>query len=138
MKQQPNVSLTAGKVRPPGTLKRHGRPSYPQAPGPEYIPENHVTRKPRPHIAEAAISTRIAPMVLAKFGAVELVQLFISVGILPDLSGRCPSCQCGKLTLVECKVQISVFIAMPCLVRFSIRFKFRDFLFGFFVSRFPS
>ena len=96
------VSLTSGVKVEPAHMKRHGRPTLPEARGPAYTdPAFGKRRGANNHIARLPISERIAVVELARMKPVALANALVELGILPNQGGRCSECKAGTVKLVE-------------------------------------
>ena len=96
------VSLTNGMKLDPAHMKRHGRPTLPEAPGPSYTdPALGKRRGANNHIAKLPISERLAVIQLARLKPAELANVLVDLGILPDQSGKCSECKTGTVKLAE-------------------------------------
>ena len=83
-------------------MKRHGRPTLPEAPGPSYTdPALGKRRGANNHIAKLPISERLAVAQLARLKPAELANVLVELGILPDQGGKCSECKEGTVKLVE-------------------------------------
>ena len=102
--KQGRVSLTSAKKVAPGAMRRLGRPVQKEAPGPKYIPVNQT--QPRQQCLEKQkISQRIAVVDLARIDPVDLADIFVELGILPDMMDTCPTCEEGTMRLTSRKSQ---------------------------------
>jgi hypothetical protein len=95
-----SVSLTSGKKVSRASMLRKGRGRPTEAAGPAYIPK--VFKKPASHhLAHQPLNHRISLFDIARVDTLLLFQIFVDLGLLPDLSGVCSKCKFGHMKPVK-------------------------------------
>ena len=85
------VSITSGMKVEPAHMKRHGRPTLPEARGPAYTDPAFGKRRGHIHIAQLPISERIAVVELARMKPVALANALVELGSCPTKGEGAPS-----------------------------------------------
>lgn len=94
------VSLTSAKKVSKTCFQKKGRDTHKQAPGPLYIPPSQLRKAQPTPLQNKAIKDRVAILDLARVPSTQLVEIYIKIKLLPDLSKRlCEACGEGKLEL---------------------------------------
>ncbi len=90
------ASLTSGKKLKAGAMMRKGKARAKEAPGPKYTPK--IFQKPAAvHLSNQKVSNRISVLDLARLDVLMLHQIFVDLGILPDLRDTCSVCGIGDI-----------------------------------------